>query len=223
VLVLIDFFISQVLALLEKQCEKRIAESVQVVKIAEQEVVVMSQADRIVELEATCADFKREKDKVIDGNRRLAEKHKLIVEKAEHDKTKLVENHAIELTKLHADLDLETRIYIEYRQNVRHWLHELHEADASSFEEVKAQCMPVLDKGVKVEEMIDWVVRKVKAVSDTVWRLNDNFTVLDIGGVLSMLNGEGCQELGRRLCDLAGSHDATVLENVPQDVHKLTG
>jgi hypothetical protein len=52
--------------------------------------------------------------------------------------------------------------------------------------------MPVLDKGVKVEEMIDWVVGKVKAVSDTVWRLNDNFTVLDIGGVLSMLNGEGC-------------------------------
>jgi hypothetical protein len=105
---------------------------------------------------------------------------------------------------------------------VRYWLHELHEADASSFEEVKAQCMPVLNKGVKVEEMIDWVVGKVKAVPNTVWRLNDNFTVLDIGGVLSMLNGEGCQELGR-LCDLAGSRDATVLENVPHDVHKLAG
>jgi hypothetical protein len=37
-----------------------------------------------------------------------------------------------------------------------------------------------------------------------------------------MLNGEGCQELGR-LHDLAGSSDALVLEEVPEDVHKLAG
>jgi hypothetical protein len=90
---------------------------------------------------------------------------------------------------------------------VRHWLHELHEAVASSFEEVKAQCLPFPNKGAMVEEMIDWVVREVKAVPDTVWRLNDNFTILGIECVLSMLNGEGCQELGR-LHDLAGSRDA---------------
>jgi hypothetical protein len=44
--------------------------------------------------------------------------------------------------------------------------------------------------------MINWVVGEVKAVLDTVWRLNDNFTILGIEGVLSMLNDEGCQELG---------------------------
>jgi hypothetical protein len=66
----------------------------------------------------------------------------------------------------------------------------------SSFDEVQAQCLPFLDKGVKVEEMIDWVVREVKAVSDTVWRLNENFTILGIEGVLNILNVEGCQELG---------------------------
>jgi uncharacterized coiled-coil protein SlyX len=38
-----------------------------VAKIAELEVVARSQADIITELEATCADFKREKDKVTDG------------------------------------------------------------------------------------------------------------------------------------------------------------
>jgi hypothetical protein len=37
-----------------------------------------------------------------------------------------------------------------------------------------------------------------------------------------MLNGEGCQELGR-LDDLATSCDATMLEDVPEDVHKLAG
>jgi hypothetical protein len=52
---------------------------------------------------------------------------------------------------------------------VHHRLHELHEAVASSFEEVKAQCLCFSDKGVKVKEMIDWVVGEVKAVPDTVW------------------------------------------------------
>jgi hypothetical protein len=43
----------------------------------------------------------------------LVEKHKSFAEKAEHDKTKLVDAHATEFTKLHADLDLETRSYTE--------------------------------------------------------------------------------------------------------------
>jgi hypothetical protein len=37
-----------------------------------------------------------------------------------------------------------------------------------------------------------------------------------------MLHGEGCKELGR-LHDLAGSSDTLVLEEVPEDVHKLAG
>jgi hypothetical protein len=133
-----------------------------------------------------------------------------------------VEAHAVEIAKLHVDLDLETHSYTEYRQNVRCRLHRLHEAVASSFEEVKAQCLPFPNKGVKVEEMIDWVVEEVKVIPDTVWRLNDNFIVQGIEGVLSMLNGEGCQELGR-LRDLAGSRNAVVLEDVLEDVHKLAG
>jgi hypothetical protein len=82
--------------------------------------------------------------------------------------------------------------------------------------------LPFTDKGVKVEEMIDWVVSEVKVVLDTVWRLNDNFTILGIEGVLSMLNGKGVQELGQ-LRDLAGSSDASILQQVREDVHKLAG
>jgi hypothetical protein len=37
-----------------------------------------------------------------------------------------------------------------------------------------------------------------------------------------MLNGEGCQELGR-LHGLAASSDTTVLQDVPEDVWKLAG
>jgi hypothetical protein len=46
--------------------------------------------------------------------------------------------------------------------------------------------------------------------------------ILGIDGVLDMLNGEGCQELGR-LHDLAASHGAAVLEDVIKNVHKLVG
>jgi hypothetical protein len=50
---------------------------------------------------------------------------------------------------------------------------------------------------------------EVKTVPDTTWQLNDNFTVLGIEGILNMLNGKGCQELGQ-LHDLATSRDAAV-------------
>jgi hypothetical protein len=123
----------------------------------------------------------------------LAEKHKSLTEKAEQENMKLAEAHAAKLAKLHIDLDLETQNYTEYRQSECCRLCELHETVASSFDEVKAQFLPFPDKGAKVEEMIDWVAGEVKAVPDIVWRLNDNFAVLGIKGVLTMLNGEGCQ------------------------------
>jgi hypothetical protein len=86
-----------------------------VAKIAELDVVAGSQADKIAKLEVTCGDLKCEKDKVTEGYRMLAEKHKTHAKKAKQDKTKLVEAHDAELTKLHIDFDLETRSYIEYR------------------------------------------------------------------------------------------------------------
>jgi uncharacterized coiled-coil protein SlyX len=102
------------------------------------EVVMRSQADKITKLEATCTNLKREKDKVTDSYRRLSEKHKALAERAEQDKTKLPEAHAVELTMLHGDLDQEMRSYTEYHQIVCHLLRELHETVASSFDEVKA-------------------------------------------------------------------------------------
>jgi hypothetical protein len=113
-----------------------------------------------------------------------------------------VEAHAAELTMLREDLDLETRSYTEYHQTVRRRLCKLHEMV------------------VMVEEMIDSVVGEVKVVPDTLWRLNDNFAVLGIKGILNMLNSEGCEELGR-LHDLDASCGTSALEDVPNDVHKL--
>jgi hypothetical protein len=73
-----------------------------------------------------------------------------------------------------------------------------------------------------VEEMLNWVAKEVKAALDMVWLLNDNFIILGIEGVLNMLNGKGCQEL-TQLRDLATSRDITILEDLPDDVHRLVG
>jgi hypothetical protein len=143
-------------------------------------------------------------------------------QRVEQERAKLVEAHVTEVAKLHGDFDLETRNYTEYYQTVCHWLRELHKTVASSFDEVQAQCLPFPNKGAKVKEMIDWVVGEVKAVSDIVWQLNDNFAILGIEGILNMLNGEGCWELNW-LLDLAASHDAAILEDVPKDMHNLAG
>jgi hypothetical protein len=63
---------------------------------------------------------------------------------------------------------------------------------------------------VKVEDFIDWVTGEVNTMPDTVWQLNDNFTVLAIEGILNMMNNEGCQELNH-LCGPAASSDASVV------------
>jgi hypothetical protein len=75
----------------------------------------------------------------------------------------------VELAIFRGDLELDTRSYTEYHQNVRCWLHKLHKIVASSFDEVKMQCLPFPDKGVKIEEMINWVAGEVKTLPDTVW------------------------------------------------------
>jgi hypothetical protein len=114
VLVLIDCSTSQTLAMLEKQCTRRAAESAQVTKNVELEALVRSQAENIIELETAYKDLKRDKDNVTTGYRRLVAKHDAFVERAEQEKMKLVEAHATELAKLRGDLDLETRNYTEY-------------------------------------------------------------------------------------------------------------
>jgi hypothetical protein len=101
------------------------------------------------------ANLKHEKDNVTAGYRRPVEKHNAFTAKSEQEKTELAKTHATELSKLRGHLDLETRNYTEYRQNVLRRLHELHETVASSFGEVKAQCLPFSDKGMKIEEMMD--------------------------------------------------------------------
>jgi hypothetical protein len=97
------------------------------------------------------------------------EKHKSLTERAEHEKAKLEKTHIAKVTQLRENLDLEARSYTEYRQTICRRLHNLDEVVASSFEEVKAQCLPFPDKGMKVEEMIDWVIGEVKVVPYTIW------------------------------------------------------
>jgi predicted nuclease with TOPRIM domain len=117
---------------------RKAAESAQTARNVELEAVVNSQAERIAELETVYADMKCEKESITAGYRRLSDKHKTLIEKAEREKAKLIEAHATKLAMLQGDLDLETRIYTDYHQSVRCWLRELQETVALSFNEIQA-------------------------------------------------------------------------------------
>jgi hypothetical protein len=77
--------------------------------------------------------------------------------------------------------------------------------------------LPFYGRGAKIKEMIEWVAGEGKTVPNTVWQLNNNFVVLAVEDILSMLNNEGCLELGH-LRGLATSSDAAILQDVPKDV-----
>jgi hypothetical protein len=89
VLVLIGCSILEELALSGKQCARRADELAQVVKNAELDVLVKSQAEKISELETAYADLKHEKDNVTTGYQRLAAKHDAFKEKVEREKQSL--------------------------------------------------------------------------------------------------------------------------------------
>jgi hypothetical protein len=87
--------------------------------------------------------------------RRLSDKHKAFVAKAEQEKAELTEAHAMELAEMKEELDKETQGYTDYRLNVQCCLWGLHEVLASSFREVKALCLPFPTQSAKVEDLID--------------------------------------------------------------------
>jgi hypothetical protein len=150
VLILIGLF-QQALALSEELRARKMDELVQTARNAELEALVTSQAEKIAELVTAYADLKREKDSINAGYRRVSDKHKTFIEKAEREKTELAKPHAMEHARIRWDMDLETRSYTDYCLNVCHWLHELHETLALSFDEVKAWCLPFPGRGAKVE------------------------------------------------------------------------
>jgi hypothetical protein len=63
---------------------------------------------------------------------------------------------------------------------VRNRIQNLQKTVASSFDVVKAQCLPFSVKGVIVEEMIHWIAEEIKAVPNTVLWVNDNFATLGV-------------------------------------------
>jgi hypothetical protein len=116
---------------------------------------VKSQAEKITELEAVYTDLKHEKENVIASYQRLSEKHKTFTKKAEQEKIKLAEAHVTKVARIQGELDGETQGYTDYCMTMCRHLCKLQETVASSFDEVKARCLPLPAKGAKVEEMID--------------------------------------------------------------------
>jgi predicted nuclease with TOPRIM domain len=148
---------------------KRVTESARASRNAKLEALVKSQNQKIVKLEAPCADLNCKKENVMISYRRLSDKHTTLAEKVEQEKTELAEAHLEKLAKVKEELDQETQGYTNYHLNVRGCLRQLHEVVASTFSELWAQCLPFLAWNLKVEELINWVVGEVKTVPTTMW------------------------------------------------------
>jgi hypothetical protein len=54
----------------------------------------------------------------MSGYWRMVEKHKMLIKKAEQERTELAEAHTTELAKVQGELDQATRNYTDYRLNV---------------------------------------------------------------------------------------------------------
>jgi hypothetical protein len=64
----------------------RAVEATRAKKNTKMEALVKAQPKKLAELEATCAGLKQEKENLTVGYRRLSDKHKALVAKAEQEK-----------------------------------------------------------------------------------------------------------------------------------------
>jgi uncharacterized coiled-coil protein SlyX len=86
---------------------KRATEAAHADKNAKLESMVNTQAQKIAELKAACANLKLEKENMMAGYRRLLEKHKMLIERTEWEKAELAEAHTTELAGVKEELDKE--------------------------------------------------------------------------------------------------------------------
>lgn len=88
--------------------------------------------------------------------------------------------------------------------------------------EFGASCLPYSGKGITIGEIIGWFDKEIKYLPATFVKENKNFMCYAIVGVLRMLYDNGCDNV-EGLQKIMASCDATILENLPEELTKLTG
>jgi hypothetical protein len=110
----------------------------------------------------------------------------------------------------------------DYRRHHRKRLQDLRLNQEKAMNEFGAQCLPYPRKGSTISDIVRWFDEEIKAMPATFAKANRNFAYYAIIGVLWMLYDSGCEHVPE-LQSLMSSCDASLLDNLPLELSKLTG
>jgi hypothetical protein len=109
------------------------------------------------------------------------------------------------------------------RYQVQHCkkLHDLWFNLENVLGDLGVQCLPYPGKGRTIGDIVRWFDGEVKSLPATFMKANKNFACYAIAGVLRMLQEASCKHLPE-LHSLAASNDASLLDDIPSEVAKIT-
>jgi hypothetical protein len=109
-----------------------------------------------------------------------------------------------------------------FHQQLHTKLHDLHQEQEKSVDELGGQCFEFPNTGGPIGGILDWFKMEVQALSNTFAEANQNITCYAAAGILMMLAGTGCQHLSL-LQKLAVSSDGSLLHKISTDIGKMIG
>jgi hypothetical protein len=116
---------------------------------------------------------------------------------------------------------LRTR-FQDYRVHHCQKLHDLRFSLEKAVNEFGASCLPYPGKSSTIGEIVGWFDEEIKMLSATIVKANKIFVFYAIIGILQMMYDSGCEHLEWLQSVMAGC-DASILEDLPPELAKLTG
>jgi hypothetical protein len=117
---------------------------------------------------------------------------------------------------------VERKKFWDYRHGHRKRLRELHAALQGALNEVCAQCLRYPKKVSTIGDVVTWLEKEIRALPYAIENANKNFMVYCLIGVLKMLQGHTeCRHING-LGAIMNSCDASILDEVPDDIAKLS-
>jgi hypothetical protein len=126
-------------------------------------------------------------------------------------------------TEVETAHEAESKRFQDYCIHHRKKLCELQMNLESVMNEIGIRCLPHPGKGSTISEIVEWFDKEVGALSGAIMKANKNFLCYCLGGVLRMMYERmNCDHLDR-LEAIMNSSDASLLDDIPDEIAKLSG
>jgi hypothetical protein len=192
---------------------RRAVEAMQQSCMAELEWANAELRVELIQSHIKIAEMQAHQDSLFSGYDRLSDEFKELqgVTKAvQREKTDVNKSCKAQVTKARAS-------YQKYRVHFRQRLCDLHCNLESVLGKQGAQCLPYLEKGTPIGDVVTWFQGGEKSLSGTITQANKNFVCFAIADILIMLQVSGYEHL-LRLHQLVSSSDASLLDDILAEV-----